>query len=355
MDGKILSLFKKGSLLRQMYYGGYEDFDGANGGVWSKYIHIPITTAPLYETAVRVVIDSENVSVYSPDNRLLAQAPLASEFWSSVRTDGYDIRPFDEKFNQLYFWLWEWDYTNKDAYLWVILPPQTLELNIAFGNPLAKLSSYYGRDYVFLAYYDAEEDSVNSFPSGWELNDFNGSPSIYVTDARAYQGSKSIYGKQPTTGAPSHWYCSYPIEVKSKIVVEYAVNVDGKLNSGSANMFVFGIGNDQFVNNAPDIFIGRINYVHGGDSIYTDRTTLTSLTLDTWYHTIQIFDFDNQQYKVILNDTDYGWFDFEETATVSDINRFHWGDDNWAGFVDMLMIFPCDESINFATPEIATF
>ena len=142
MDGKILSLFRRGSLLRQMYYGGYEDFDGANGGVWKKYINIPIKTIPLSETIYVVKIDSDYVSVYSADGKLKAQAPIASGFWDLVRSDGNDIRAFDHLLNQLYFSLDEFDYENKLATIRVILPKNSEELNIAFGNNFAIESIY---------------------------------------------------------------------------------------------------------------------------------------------------------------------------------------------------------------------
>lgn len=355
VDGRLISLFRGGKFVRQMYYGGYEDFDGANGGTWVKYIHIPVKTPPYYESIVKIVIDSTNISVYNAYDELKSQAPIASEFWNYVRTDGRDIRFFDEKLNQLYFWIEKWDYNNKQAILWTKVNPDIMEVNIAFFNPLALESSFLNRDAMFIAYYDAEDDPVDAFPSGWELNDFNGSPDIRVSSARAYQGSKSIYGAQPTTGAPSHWYLSYPIVASKVLVVEYAVNVDGKLNSGTANEFLFGIGNDVFVNYNADIFIGRINFVYAGNSIRANGVTLTSLTFDVWYHVVQLFDFDNQRYKVVIDGTDYGWFDFEETATVDDINRFHWKDDNYAGYFDMLRVYLGDMVVNFDTPVILEF
>jgi len=149
MDGKILSLFRRGSLLRQMYYGGYEDFDGANGGVWKKYINIPIKTVPLEYAQYLIEIDDTNVSVYNVEGTLKAQASIASEFWSLVRSDGFDIRVFDHLFNQLWFWVEEFDYTNKKAKIWVKLPENSEELNIAFGNEKASESSYNNGDETF--------------------------------------------------------------------------------------------------------------------------------------------------------------------------------------------------------------
>ena len=165
MDGKILSLFRKGSLLRQMYYGGYEDFDGANGGVWKKYINIPIKTVPLEYAQYLIEIDDTNVSVYNVERTLKAQSSIASEFWSLVRSDGFDIRAFDHLFNQLWFWVEMFDYTNKKAKIWVRLPENSEELNIAFGNEKAYESSYNNRDNTFEFF-----DDFDTKKPEWSLN-----------------------------------------------------------------------------------------------------------------------------------------------------------------------------------------
>jgi len=162
MDGKILSLFRRGSLLRQMWYGGYEDFDNANGGAWKKYINIPITIIPSEYAQYIIEIDDTNVSVYNAKGDLKAQASIASEFWSLVRSDGFDMRAFDHLFRQLWFWVEEFDYTNKKAKIWVKLPENSEELNIAFGNPRATRSDYDNPKQVFDLYDDFEGTSLDT-------------------------------------------------------------------------------------------------------------------------------------------------------------------------------------------------
>ena len=195
MDGKILSLFRKGSLLRQMYYGGYEDFDGANGGVWKKYINIPIKTVPLEYAQYLIEIDDTNVSVYNVEGTLKAQSAIASEFWSLVRSDGFDIRAFDHLFNQLWFWVEEFDYTNKKAKIWVRLPENSEELNIAFGNEKAYESWYNNGDEVFEFFDDFEGTELDT--TKWEIN---GNPTIEISNGIAYMtrdsGEDCIYTKQ---------------------------------------------------------------------------------------------------------------------------------------------------------------
>ena len=166
MDGKILSLFRKGLLLRQMYYGGYEDFDNANGGAWKKYINIPITTIPSEYAQYLIEIDDTNVSVYNVEGTLKAQSSIASEFWSLVRSDGFDIRVFDHLFRQLWFWVEEFDYTNKKAKIWVRLPENSEELNIAFGNEKASESSYNNGDETFEFFDDFEGTELDT--TKWE-------------------------------------------------------------------------------------------------------------------------------------------------------------------------------------------
>jgi len=187
MDGKILSLFRKGSLLRQMWYGDYEDFDNANGGVWKKYINIPITTIPSEYAQYLIEIDDTNVSVYNVERTLKAQSSIASEFWGLVRSDGFDIRVFDHLFNQLWFWVEEFDYTNKIAKIWVKLPENSEELNIAFGNEKASKSGYENKKQVCeffgesVSDFDETLNASDATLDGQPVINLNGDPNAHVT------------------------------------------------------------------------------------------------------------------------------------------------------------------------------
>ena len=199
MDGKILSLFRKGSLLRQMWYGGYEDFDGANGGVWKKYINIPITTIPSEYAQYIIEIDDTNVSVYNVEGTLKAQSSIASEFWSLVRSDGFDIRVFDHLFNQLWFWVEEFDYANKKAKVWVRLPKDSEELNIAFGNEKASESSYNNGDETFEFFDDFE---------GTELDTTKWS---FVEGSSVQVANSEVTLSGSTTSISTRLYKTFPI------------------------------------------------------------------------------------------------------------------------------------------------
>ena len=194
MDGKILSLFRKGSLLRQMWYGGYEDFDGANGGVWKKYINIPVTTIPSEYAQYLIEIDDTNDSVYNVEGTLKAQASIASEFWSLVRSDGFDIRVFDHLFNQLWFWVEEFDYANKKAKIWVKLPENSEELNIAFGNEKASESLYNNGGETLEFLDDFEDRDISdwlTYNGVWTAE--NGYLEQLSTDVNGYRAKHSEF------------------------------------------------------------------------------------------------------------------------------------------------------------------
>ena len=128
---------------------GYSGFDNNGGGAWTKYINIPITVTPSEYAQYKVVIDPTNVTVYSADGTQKAQGTVAPDFWVNVKTDGTDIRVFDEAKSQLYFYIENFDYTNKQATILVKVTAGTTELNIAYGNPLAMKSVCEDPEQVF--------------------------------------------------------------------------------------------------------------------------------------------------------------------------------------------------------------
>lgn len=141
---------------------GYTGFDNNGGGVWTKYINIPITTTPSEYTQYKVVIDSTDVTVYSADDTQKAQGAVASDFWANVKTDGTDIRAFDEAKSQLYFWVENFDFTNKQATICVKVEAGISELNIAYGNPNATKSDYEDPEQVFEFFDDFETGDISA-------------------------------------------------------------------------------------------------------------------------------------------------------------------------------------------------
>jgi len=137
-------------------------FDNSGGGSWSKYINIPITTTPSEYAQYKVVIDSNNVTVYSAEGTQKTQgnSSIASDFWNNVKSDGSDIRVFNQNREQRYFWIEEFDYNNHKAVIWVKVEAGDTELNIAYGNPNATKSSYENGEQVF-EFFDDFNDLID--------------------------------------------------------------------------------------------------------------------------------------------------------------------------------------------------
>jgi len=149
---------------------GYNAFDNNGGGLWTKYINIPITTSPSEYAQYKVVIDSNNVTVYSADGTQKAQGAVASDFWANVKSDGSDIRVFNQDKEQRYFWIEEFDYNNKKAIILVKVEAGDTELNIAYGNPNALQSDYEDPTKIFYSLEDFDTLD-NWIVSGATLSD----------------------------------------------------------------------------------------------------------------------------------------------------------------------------------------
>jgi len=128
-------------------------FDNDGGGIWTQAIKIPLTTTPSEHAQYRIVIQSSTMQIYAADGTLKAeygaQTGIASDFWNNVKSDGSDIRVADQNYEQLYFWVEEFDYANSYAIIWVRIPEGTSELYIAYGNSQATKSSYEDGEQVF--------------------------------------------------------------------------------------------------------------------------------------------------------------------------------------------------------------
>jgi len=173
---------------------GYTGFDNSGGGAWTKYVNIPITTIPSEYAQYKVVIDSSNITVYSADGTQKAQGAVASDFWANVKSDGSDIRAFDQAKEQLYFWIEEWDYANKTAVIWVNLTAGSSELNIAYGNPSAAKSDYENPTQVFELFDDFEAgEIIEDFYTFW------GSAVWTVTTENVKDGAYSLKADAQTT------------------------------------------------------------------------------------------------------------------------------------------------------------
>jgi len=172
----------------------YDGFDNNGGGSWKKYINIPITTTPTEYAQYKVVIDPTNVTVYSADGTQKVQGDVASDFWANVKSDGSDIRVFDQDKNQMYFWIEKWDYANQTAVIWVKLPAGSTELNIAYGNPSATKSDYENPNKVFEEFtsfedsfeFTSENSNSNGYAPIWGIA-FAKYPNPVVSPVESYE------------------------------------------------------------------------------------------------------------------------------------------------------------------------
>jgi len=130
-------------------------FDNGGGGSWSYYASFPIMqwVSNASYAVYKLVIDNSTWRLYNARGEY--EAGGANDyFWDYVREDGLDIRVFDKDMNQLYFWIERFNYTERKATIWINVTEDSVEVNIAYGNPLAGKSSYEDPAKVFILFDD---------------------------------------------------------------------------------------------------------------------------------------------------------------------------------------------------------
>jgi len=101
--------------------------------------------------------------------------PLTSSWdgWDIVKSDGSDIYFLDENINPLYFWIENFDYTNKRAIIWTNIPSlpanSTKKIYLVYGagNPYIG----YRNPYNVFTFFDHFDESV--LPSSWSKTMIN--------------------------------------------------------------------------------------------------------------------------------------------------------------------------------------
>jgi len=172
-------------------------FDNSGGGNWEKYIRIVLDATAWEDAQYRIVIDGATVEVYNAFGELEGSGNV-TDFWSLVQSDGDDIRIYNQKGEQLYFWIEVWDYANQYAEIWVRLTAGSNELNIAYGNPKASRSSYEDPTKVF-EFFDGfdVENAIATNGGPWATYDaYIHPPAVYHNGkvVIAYQGpNQDIY------------------------------------------------------------------------------------------------------------------------------------------------------------------
>lgn len=137
------------------------NLDNSGGGIWKEYVSFPVITTP-YDGEIRCLrIEGSNWRLENELSHLDAGLKNPN-FWEYVKSDGTDIRVFDENGNQLYFWIEKFDYLNKTAVIWIRLTGNINELNIAYGNPNATMSLYHDPEKVFIFFDDFTGESIDT-------------------------------------------------------------------------------------------------------------------------------------------------------------------------------------------------
>ena len=351
MDGKILSLFWRGQLLRRMVYMGYGLFDNSNDGEWVVYIKIPITTIPTEDAQYRVVIDPTYVSVYNVEGTLKTQSDIALEFWKYVRSDGKDIRVFNQNREQLYFWIEKFDYTNKRCVIWVLLPKDSSELNIAIGNPVASESSYNNGDEVFEFFDDFLGTALdtNKWVQTYGTSDMvkvSNSELTLITDGN----TNAIIATRTT-----HGLTNFILYAKVKFPDNPSSDRGGVVyrdtQSGAPNNYSVDVFSKE---TEPDV---RWNTYTG--SWGSEESFYSPLEVDTYY--IWSIVKQGSDFQAKAHDIEYNVLGESSVRTVGDYLGYIWlimselSPANHRFVVDWIFMVKLADPAEFGTPQVSTF
>jgi len=256
-------------------------FDNDGGGLWTKAIKIPLTTTPSEYAQYKIVIQSNTMQIYAADGTLKAeygaQTGVASDFWYNVKSDGSDIRVANQNYQQLYFWIEQFDYANSYAVIWVKVEAGTSELYIAYGNPSALPSAYNDGTQVFEEFTDYETQTEE----GWTVT--GGAYSINT--AAAYHGN---YGLDLQTAATAYTVEKTLLKTLNRgIVIEFAIQ--NYENAGQASHFFYILDDEDNGYGLGFVFAtaveSRIYRTDAGtDTQIGSVTGGGNLAYDTWYY-----------------------------------------------------------------------
>lgn len=252
-----------------------------------RYINIPVTTQASEEAQYYVLINGDTIEVYNSQGSLKTSGTGGSDFWSNVKSDGSDIRVFDQSQNLLYFFVESFDYTNQQAKMWIRLTTTATEINIAYGNNLATTSSYNNPNQVF------EEFNALDSTSGWTKTGGTLSTTTTSKDGTAIQfsvsgaGWYSAYLQLATTRSSGKWVAEFWMRAES---VTYHIYFGFVTNSG------------DIIDNGIDIAISA----QQNGIIYYDgsafNTVVSGYQTATWYLTKLIIDLDAKTYDIKVYD-----------------------------------------------------
>jgi len=113
----------------------------------------------------------ENSGSNLTDYQVMIQLTSSWDGWSLVASDGSDIYFTDSSGNPLYFWIEKFDYTNKNAIIWVKIPSlpasSTIRIYLRFGVLPNPYSSYRDGTKTFDFFDDFNDGVVDT--SKWDV------------------------------------------------------------------------------------------------------------------------------------------------------------------------------------------
>jgi len=320
-------------------------FDNDGGGVWIKAIKIPLITIPVEHAQYKIVIQSNTMQIYAADGTLKAEygaeTGVASDFWSSVKSDGNDIRVADENYSQLYFWVESFDYANKQAVIWVRIEADTSELYIAYGNPDALPSAYNDPTQVFEFFDDFEDGDytdkwvLDNPEGGFAVTEAEGVLKITATQAGA------LFVKDFTSSNDNPIIVEYkwkPVKGDSQPltgIVWHSADVADWINLGFYRAYVF---EDNF----------KIRYIDEDLAI-----TPYTVTLGEWVKvTLKIKG--NGQFEVCLGTTCLNAQDTRKTSGMLGLGGKGWSETEIEAHYDDFRIYKLADPAEFGEAETIT-
>lgn len=196
-----------------------------------------------------------------------------------------------------------------------------------------------------------EGQSTGTVPDGWRRDGDGTRGTVSVDNGRTYAGSRSVRSRQPNTGAPSHWHFWQPnFNPPGDYKLTFYVNVNRKLNSGSADAFSFynverGGNNTNYyawdINFVSDHSNGRgIVVKDGNGSGNYNKIRLVGAQYDVWLKAEIWCYFSNNSYNVTVTrlSDNSSWsannLGFRHNGNANRYDTIEHRNDNYDGWFD---------------------
>ncbi len=146
-------------------------FDNHNFYYFQYYFNLNILNYLDYDIQYLFEIEGNILKIWKNDlsDVLVTINHFDSNFWHYVKNDGSDIRVTNETFEQLYFYLEDFNYSNRKAKIWVRINAGTRKVYFFYGNKKATKSIYNNPYLVFDFFEDFSLSDTLDF-STWHFS-----------------------------------------------------------------------------------------------------------------------------------------------------------------------------------------